>query len=83
MREHDMEELMNDIRKRLDVLIALNIKNELKNDTHLTMREVISFLDSLGLKYTEIAKIFGKTPSYVAGEISKIKKGGKKNDRTK
>jgi len=75
------EEANAEIVKRLNVLIALSIRKELKEDKSLTMRDVIAQLSSLGLKYTEIAEIFGKSPSYVSSEISQIKKGGKNVQR--
>ena len=77
----ETNEILNNIQKRLDILIALSIKKELKEDKSLTMREVISFLDSMDLKYTDIAKLFGKSSSYIASEITLLKKRSKKSGR--
>ena len=73
------EELLSNIQKRLDVLISLNLRREMKEDRSLTMREVIILLSSLGLKYTEIATIFGKSASYISSELTLAKKRGAQN----
>jgi hypothetical protein len=77
-KDSKLEIIMIDIQKRLDILIALLLKEKLKNDKSLTMKELINLLSSLGLKYTEIANIFGKTPSYISSELTQIKKKKKK-----
>lgn len=73
MQNPDDETLKN-IQKRLDVLIALTLKREMKEDESTTMRDLIAILSSLGLKYTEIASIFGKSSSYIASELTQIRK---------
>jgi len=83
MKKDNLENILLDIQKRLDVLIALILKKELKENKSLTMTDLIDLLSSLGLKYTEIANIFGKSPSYIASELTKIKKRGSKNVRKK
>lgn len=74
----NVEKVLLDIQKRLDIFIALLLKEKLKNDKSLTMKELINLLSSLGLKYNEIANIFGKTPSYISSELTQIKKKKKK-----
>jgi len=66
----------------MDVLISLFIKKEIEGK-NATSREVISYLSSIDLSYSEIAKILGKTPSYVASELTVLKKKGGKNAGTK
>lgn len=82
MPEPSIEIHLLNIQKRLDVLISLMIRKELKEKS-ITMREIIDYLSSLDLGYTEIAKIFGKSPSYIASELTLIKKRGGKNVRSK
>ena len=73
-----LEKVLLYIQKRLDIFIALLLKEKLKKDKSLTMKELINLLSSLGLKYTEIANIFGKTPSYISSELTQMKKKKKK-----
>ncbi len=77
-KDSKVEIIMIDIQKRLDILIALLLKEKLKNDKSLTMKELINLLSSFGLKYNEIANIFGKTPSYISSALTQIKKKKKK-----
>jgi hypothetical protein len=73
------DNLLLSIQQRLDVLIALSLKKEMKKDKSLKMRDMIVMLSSLGLKYTDIANILGRSPSYIASELTLMKKKGKKN----
>lgn len=70
------DELLMSIQKRLDVLIALSLRKEMKQDKSLKTRDMIVMLSALGLKYTDIANIFGKSASYIASELTLIKKRG-------
>lgn len=83
MKKDDSENDILNIQKRLDVLIALILKKELKENKSLTMTELIDFLSSFGLKYNEIANICGKSPSYISSELTRIKKKEFKNARKK
>lgn len=65
-----------DIKRRLDVIIALILKQHAKDG--MTAREQIMFLNTIGLKDHEIAQIFGKSRGYVAKEISIMKRTVKK-----
>ena len=76
---NEMKEILVAIQKRLDVLISLTLQKELKQDNTLKMKDIISSLASFGLKYTEIASILGRTPSYISSELTQAKKKGKKN----
>ena len=44
----------------------------------LTTRQQIEMLNSMGLDYKEIAEIFGRSQSYIASELTQIKKKSKK-----
>lgn len=69
------------IIKRLNVLINLAILKDIRGKKTLTARDYISILDSMGLRYLEIAEIFGKSPSYIASELTQLKKKGDKHGR--
>lgn len=61
--------------KRLDVLIYLQLRrNEIEG---MTVGEQIFLLKQLGLTDGEIANIFGKSKSYISGEIVRQKKRSK------
>lgn len=71
-----------DIIKRLDVVIYLLLKQSQEQDA--TTRQMIKELNDIGLKDYEIAKIFGKSRSYISSELTLLKrlktkssKGGK------
>lgn len=71
-----------DIIKRLDVVIYLLLKQSQGQDA--TTRQMIKELNDIGLKDYEIAKIFGKSRSYISSELTLLKrlktkssKGGK------
>jgi hypothetical protein len=78
METNRQEEYLRGIQKRLDVLISLSIDKELKEDKSLTKKVAINKLAAFGLKYTEIAGILGKSPSYIASELTQARKGGAK-----
>ncbi len=71
------EEPNEDIIKRLNALIYLNIKREMKENKSESVREYILLLNSLGFRYNEIANIFGKSPTYIGSELTLMKKKGK------
>ena len=73
-----MSETIQDdaVKKRLDVIIGLMLKQQSKETT---AREQIALLNSMGLKYTEIAQILGKNPSYIAKELTVLKKSIKED----
>ena len=70
---------IEEITKRLDVIIYLLIKQTKEKD-ETTKKEMIAELFEWGLKDFEIASILGKTRSYVSSEITKLKKGKKKKE---
>jgi DNA-binding CsgD family transcriptional regulator len=65
------------IKRRLDTIIGLMLKQHPKDG--MTSREQIALLNSTGLKYNEIAQILGRSGSYVASELTVLKKSAKKN----
>jgi DNA-binding CsgD family transcriptional regulator len=60
------------IERRLDVLIRLMLRPT--DVQEMTNREQIALLSSAGLRDTEIANILGKTRSYVASEMTQVRK---------
>ena len=61
-----------EIIRRLDVVIYFLLKKDMQEGT--SNREIIKQLYGLGLKDVEIAGILGRSRSYVASEISLLKK---------
>ena len=61
-----------DVIKRLDALIRINLRQSQTQE--MTARDQINLLNSIGLSYSEIARILGKSEGYVASEISINKK---------
>jgi len=70
---------LEEITKRIDIIIYLLIKQRLEKET-VTNREIISELVDRGLKDIEIANIFGKSRSYIASEITQLKKPKNKKE---
>jgi len=58
--------------KRLDVIIYLLLKQN--QDKWSTSRQMIKELNDLGLRDYEIAKILGRSRSYIASELTLLKK---------
>lgn len=77
-----LKEMPDKILSRLDALIALYVRKELEGKS-TTSRDMISLLSTCGIDYKVIAKIFNKTPSYIASELTQIRKGGGKNAKRK
>ena len=72
-RPTNMEELLESIKKRLEVLIYLTIRDE-RDDTPRSLRKQIALLSGLKLKPTEIAEILGKTAGHINKELSGIRR---------
>ena len=64
--------LLEDIKSRLDLLIFLQLRSD--EMSHLTLGEQIFQLKQIGLSAGSIATIFGKSKSYVSGELVRQKK---------
>lgn len=84
MRKENTETNMEEVTKRLDVIIYLLLEQKRQGGT--SRRDIIEQLTDLGLKDSEIARILGKTRSYVSSEVTLIKKtkkkeGGRRSER--
>jgi hypothetical protein len=80
MKEKDDEIIRNNlvcIVRRLDALIALSL---LQISDKVSARDQIKILNQAGLKYGEIAPLLGRSSSYVASELTVIKKKKEKSD---
>jgi hypothetical protein len=58
---------------RLDAMIFLLAKSYMATQ-NISMKQIISELESIGLRDIEIAQIFGKTRSYISKELVQIRK---------
>lgn len=76
MTKENSEMNIDEVTKRLDIIIYLLL--EQKRQAGMSNRDIIKELTNLGLKDWEIAKILGKTRSYVSSEVTQIKKPNKK-----
>lgn len=74
MNKTGIEEDLNPVVKRLDVIIGLM----LERDEKTTVTEKIEKLSRWDFGYKEIANILAKGESHVASKLTAIKKGGKK-----
>ncbi len=69
------KEFREQLLKKLNMIIALLIDlREGYTEKEITLREKIATLYNAGLNYKEIAQLLNKKPSYIAVEISTIKK---------
>ena len=66
------EDRIESVTKRLDVIIGLLLKQDAERGK--SAREQIEQLSLQGMDYKEIARIFGRSPSYIASELTQIKK---------
>lgn len=64
----------------LRVVVALLLRQGLEPLS--TLRQQIEMLNGLGLGQTEIAKILGRSVTYVSKELAGIRKKAKKGGRT-
>jgi hypothetical protein len=71
----DIEANKQDIVSRLDIIIRILLTD--KEALPRSSRERITWLNEMGLRNTEIAKLLNTTANHVAVEISKAKKGAR------
>jgi hypothetical protein len=70
-KDYSIEEEM---LKRLEVLIAINLQLFSKKKVELDIRGQIEFLSNLNLSATSIARILGKSNNYINKELFYIRK---------
>lgn len=66
------EKTISDIKQRLEILIYLQLRK--REIEAMTSGEQIFLLKRLGFEDGEISHLFGRTKSYVSGEIVRQKK---------
>lgn len=66
------QDLLGNIKNRLELLIYLQLRKD--DVSSMTLGEQIFLLKQLGLPDGDIANIFGRTKSYISGEIVRQKK---------
>jgi len=70
---------LEDIEKRLEVLIHLEIKRQAESDVHgknMKFKNQVKILSDAGLQPKEIAKILGKEANNVRVALHELKKRG-------
>lgn len=65
---------IQNIEKRLNIIIALLLSGLSKKNKEMDARDQIGFLSGLGLTPTEISEIMGKTSNYINKELHFIRK---------
>ncbi len=69
----------DELIKRLDVLISLQLEQASQAQKTISITDKIKKLSDLGLKPAEIASILGKKTNYITANISSAKKTKKGN----
>ena len=72
------KELLESIKKRLEVIIALSLREQASQDKRFSLKEQIELLDGFGLRPKDIADILGKTGGHVNKELVSIRRKAKK-----
>jgi len=72
------EPQIQEITKRLDVLISLVLQTIQRDGHSISLRGQVNLLSELGLRPVEIAKILGKTQTFVNKELTGLRKIGKR-----
>lgn len=65
---------LNELNKKLEVIIALLLRLVPEEQQGLNLKEQISLLDNLKIRPVEIAEIIGRNPGYVNKELVAIRK---------
>lgn len=68
------EKLLKDIKKRLEVIVNLIMRQIAQNSDEFSFRSQIKLLSSFGLKPKEISEILGKPNTYVNKELTWLRK---------
>lgn len=81
MSTHEIE-LLENINKRLAVIIGLLIRN-LPNSDSTLLREQVVMLHELGMRPIDIAVVMGKSTNHINVELSASRNQKKKGKRKK
>lgn len=74
-------ELLNDIKKRLEVIINLLLQARPHDSVELSLREQIKLLNNFGLKSKEISEIIQRSNIYINKEIFGLRKNEKRSSK--
>jgi len=65
---------LQELNKRLGVVIALLVRALPKGKDGLSLREQVELLAELGVRPKDIAEILGRTQTYVGKELASLRK---------
>jgi len=71
------KDILEEIKKRLEVMIALSLRERAAQDKRFSLKDQIQLLDGFGLRPKDIADILGKTGGHVNKELVAIRKAKK------
>ena len=74
-------ELLNDIKKRLEVMINLLLQAKPQDSVELSLREQIELLHNFGLKPKEISDILQRSSTYINKEIFELRKSERRSSK--
>jgi len=72
--EKSEQKLLEDIKKRLEVIICLLFQSRPLDSEEISLREQIRLLHDFGLKPKEISEILERSNTYVNKELSELRK---------
>lgn len=75
--ENIEKKLLEDIKKRLEVMIYLLLQSKPRDSEEISLRNQIRLLYGLGLKPKEISEILQRSNNYVNKEIFELRKSKK------
>lgn len=78
----DNSTVLNQILRRLDVLISIELEKPVESKT-VPLAGKIKRMAELGLSVSEIASVIGKPTNYVTATLSQQKKSAQKNKEIK
>jgi len=68
------ENLLEDIKKRLEVMISLLLQSKPRDSEEISLRNQIRLLHGFGLKPKEISEILQRSKTYINKEIFELRK---------
>lgn len=68
------DELLNDINKRIGVMISLLLRMVNQEKPAISLKEQVRLLDSLAMRPKDIAMILGRTGSHINKELAVLRK---------
>lgn len=76
-------DLLISINRKLQVIVNVLLQQPLREGRARTLRDQIKLLHDSGLKPNEIARMLGKTDSYINKELTGLRKREKSTAKTK